>query len=74
MSVISVEFLIVNDFERRRYPDGWFWLLKVHDELFLQVEEINNRVTLWQDGWVDDYLTDEELIITIQKFKEMINK
>lgn len=72
MSIINVEFLVTNDFERRRYPDGWFfWILKAHDELFLQVQESNNRVSLYNNGWVEDMLTDEELISTIKQFKEL---
>ena len=71
MSIVTLEFLVTNDFERRRYPDGWFWLLKVHDDLFVQVEESNNRVTVYDDGWVTDMLTDEELVDTIKQFKEL---
>lgn len=63
------EFLIENGFVLEQYPDGKFWILRGHDELFIQLHEDYTNITLYQDGWVDDNLTEEELKDAVNQIK-----
>lgn len=63
------EFLIENGFNLEEYPDGFFWVLRKHSECFLQFSADFKDITLYQDGWVDDHLTHEELISAIKQMK-----
>lgn len=65
----SVEFLEASGFILKQYPDGKYWLLMKHDELFIQLNENRTQITLYNEGWVEDRLTQIELINTIQQFK-----
>lgn len=65
----SVEFLEANGFILKPYPDGNYWLLMKHNEVFIQLDESRTQITLYNEGWVEDRLTQVELINTIQQFK-----
>lgn len=69
MSIPSVEFLVTSGFVQKQYPDGLFWLLFKHDQLFIQLDESRTNITLYNEGWVEDNLTQVEMINTIQQFK-----
>lgn len=47
-------------------PDGFFWVLRKHNEHFVQLSANYKDITLYKNGWVEDSLTYEELIIAIE--------
>lgn len=60
--MINDWWLADKGFKLEQYKDGMFWVLR-HPEkdIFIQLSEDLARATLWQNGWVDDYLTEEEI-------------
>lgn len=58
--MVDKQTLIADGFTLEQYPDGKFWLLRAHKELFVQVDKELTNITLYQNGWVDDNLTDSE--------------
>jgi hypothetical protein len=68
--IVSVEFLETNGFTLTQYPDGLFWVRRAHEELLLQLNESRTRATLYDNGWVEDYLTVEEVQSTINQFND----
>lgn len=58
--MINKETLIADGFTLEQYSDGKFWLLRAHSDLFIQVSEDLTDITLYQNGWVDNNLTDAE--------------
>lgn len=69
--MVTKAMLIDDGFVLEQYPDGKFWLLRKDDEMFLQVDEALMNITLYQDGWVDDALSDVEYQLVIEKFKTL---
>ncbi|MNC11475.1 hypothetical protein D3C75_591740 [compost metagenome] len=67
--MVTVDKLIEDGFTLEQYPDGKFWLFRKDEDMFLQIDEALTNITLYQDGWVDDSLTDEEYQLVIEKFK-----
>lgn len=61
------EFLIESGFTLQEYPDGFFWILRKHKECFVQIDSNFDNITLYQDGWIDNNLTYEELVSAINQ-------
>jgi hypothetical protein len=58
--MVTKAMLIDDGFTLEQYPDGKFWLLRKHPDLFIQVDEALTNITLYQQGWMDNDLTDDE--------------
>lgn len=69
--MLTKEQLVRDGFTLEQYPDGFFWVRRVHDELFIQVPEHITNVTLYQDGWVDDGLSLAEYHSAVHQFNVM---
>lgn len=67
--MVSVEFLELNGFELVQYPDGKFWLLYAHSDMFIQLNESRTDATLYDRGWVETGLTTVEIESIITQFK-----
>ena len=67
--MVTKEQLIVDGFELRTYPDGLFWLLFANKDLFIQVDEALTDITLYDGGWVENNLTNEEYTVAVSQIK-----
>lgn len=67
--MIDKEQLLGDGFVLLPYPDGNFWLLRAHEDLFLQVDEALTNITIFDNGWVDDGLSREEYNKAVAQFK-----
>lgn len=68
--MVTKEMLINDGFNLEQYPDGKFWLLRKHPDLFIQVDEALTNITLYQQGWVDDNLTTDEYHSAVKQLDE----
>lgn len=69
--MLTKEQLLRDGFTLEQYPDGLFWVRRVHDELFIQVRENITDVSLYQDGWVDNGLSVAEYHSAVHQFNVM---
>lgn len=69
--MITVEWLKEQGFELKKYPDGMFWLLRAHEDLFIQADEALTNFSVYQDGWVDDNLTTNEVYLAVEQIKSV---
>ncbi len=72
--MITTDWLKEQGFKLEQYPDGMFWLLRNREELFLQADEALTNFSLYQDGWVDDHLTNEEVYKAVEQMKNLREK
>jgi hypothetical protein len=69
--MLTKEQLLRDGFTLEQYPDGLFWARRVHDELFIQVDEAITEVSLYQNGWVDNGLSLAEYHSAVHQFNVM---
>lgn len=67
--MFSVEFLEAKGFSLRPFPDGKWWIYKAHDELFIHLSEDRKEATIYDNGWVEDNLTAEEVLIALDQME-----
>lgn len=70
--MITKEQLIEDGFKLHQYPDGLFWLLFANNDLFIQVDEALTNITLYDTGWTESDLTDEEYLTVVAYIKSKL--
>jgi len=69
--MITADWLKREGFELKKYPDGMFWLLRAHEDLFIQADEALTNFSVYQNGWVDNKLTEEEVYKAVHQIKNL---